>query len=204
MKKLLFITVVLLCTRFCLNAQEKGTFEGGLFIGYNSATVRVNTGTADLKTGTTIGASREYYFSDRWGLHFEVAYSPKGWSNGFLEDLDNSTTIITDYRLKYITIPVTFNLHFGKTKGWHFNFGPYIGFLTKAEVEKTELDVTDLMSSTDFGLALGIGYKFRLSEFTKLQLDYGTQTGFVNVFEVSAEPVYNSSSRFNISLLFDL
>lgn len=202
MKKLLVVIVVVFSSCLGVHSQSKGTFEGGFFAALNPSSVRTSQEAGGVKSGVSIGASGEYYFSDSWGLYFELAFTQKGWADGFFADESGMYT--TDYRLNYITIPITASWHFGRTKGWHLNFGPYIGFLTKAEVEYNGMEVSDFMTSTDFGLAFGIGYKFRLNEFTRLQLEYGTQTGFVNIFETSDTDIYNSSSRFTLGLLFDL
>jgi len=194
--------VIVLCSGLGTRTQSKGAFEGGFFTALNPSSVRTDQEIGNVKSGVSIGVSGEYYFSDSWGLYFELALTKKGWADGFYAD--ERGTFTTDYRLNYITLPITASWHFGKTKGWHLNFGPYIGFLTSAEVEYNGMDVSDFMTPIDFGLALGIGYKFRLSDFSRLQLEYGTQTGYVNIFEVSDTDIYNSSSRFALGLLFDL
>ncbi len=204
MKNLIVVAVVFL-TVFSTSAQEKGDIEFGVNLGYNISNVTSENTSTSSKGGINIGASGEYFFSDRWGINFQLIYDQKGWADGFVIPEGSSDMIITDFRVSYLTIPLTANLHFGKSKGWHFNFGPYVGFLINAEVGHEDMDVKDAFATTDFGLALGIGYKFRLSEKTKLVLDYQSQSGFSNAFdENSTTTIRNGRSSFNLGLLFDL
>ena len=124
--------------------------------------------------------------------------------DGFIADEDFNT-VTTDFKLNYVTIPVMANWHFGSTRKWYLNFGPYIGILLNAEDSELGLDLKEGFKSTDIGLAIGIGYKFNLSENTKMYIEYDEQTGFTDVFEVNeGNALSNRRSSFNVGVLFIL
>ena len=204
-KQLLFIASLALgLLNVC--AQESGDFELGGNIGLNLANVSSIDGqdNASTRIAFNVGASGEYYFSDRWGLKMKIIYDGKGWSDGFIIDEDSNTTI-TDFELTYITIPVMANWHFGSNRNWYLNFGPYVGILVSAEDSELGMDVKDAFSGTDIGLALGIGYKFNISNNTSLYVEYDGQSGFTDVFEENlGDTVRNGRSSLNLGVLFSL
>ena len=97
------------------------------------------------------------------------------------------------------------NWHFGSNRDWYMNFGPYVGFLISAEDSELGLDLKDGFKSTDFGLALGIGYKFEIDDNLKLFIEYDGQSGLSDIFEENAgDSIRNARSSFNIGVLFNL
>ena len=90
MKKLL--TLLLLSgLGVTTQAQEKNSFEVGLHVGYNAATVTTSTQTnSDFRSGFNVTAVGDYFFSDRWSIKAKIGYDQKGWDNGYL------TNLITD------------------------------------------------------------------------------------------------------------
>ncbi len=205
MKKKLLFTALTLVGFLSANAQEKGTVEFGAGLGVNISTVSNGTQNANSLVGMNVAGSGEYYFSDRWGIKAKLIYDAKGWSDGFIEDTDTGNTIITDFKLNYLTIPVMANWHFGANRNWYLNFGPYVGILMNAEDSKLGLDLKEGFESTDFGLGLGIGYKFAVDEKLKIFIEYDGQSGFSDVFVNNAgSAVLNSRNSFNVGVLFIL
>nr|WP_321228101.1 porin family protein [uncultured Psychroserpens sp.] len=208
MKKLLTIILFASLGMFNLNAQsDKGDIELGLGIGFNYSNVVVGSDAEDAtdsKTGLNVAAVGEYYFSDRWGIKAKLIYDQKGWGNGFFENENGVFT--TDYNINYLTIPVMANWHFGSTRKWYLNFGPYLGLLLNAETANGGIDVKEGISSTDFGIAYGIGYKFDVADNTKLYIEWDGQAGFSDVFEESNSnsSVRNGRGSFNVGVLFNL
>lgn len=205
MKKLLLITAIAVLGFANVNAQAtSGDFELGLGAGVNFSSVSDIQGqnTAGGLTSFNIAATGEYYFSDRWGIKARLIYDSKGWGDGFITD-ENFNSFTTDFNLKYLTIPIMANWHFGSTRKWYLNFGPYIGVLLNAEDSELGLDLKDGFKSTDIGLALGIGYKFTIAENTKLYIEYDEQAGFTDIFEENeGDAISNRRSSFNIGVLF--
>jgi hypothetical protein len=205
MKKI-FTTLFMVMGIYSLSQAQfktKGDTEFGVGAGYGGAYLS-NGGSG--QTSKSIGAvnaavSADHYFSDRWSLKVKVAYDQKGWGNGFLATPTQVYTGV-EYKLTYITVPVMANWHFGKTRNWYLNFGPYVGFLSKAEAKAYNLDVTSAVNSTDGGLALGIGIKIPISERLKFFVEYEGQGGVVNAFKSTTDPAQVSRGSFNIGFNF--
>ncbi|EHQ26833.1 porin family protein [Mucilaginibacter paludis] len=204
MKKILstLIIAVTFCTTAFSQTQSKG-IEAGINIGYSSSTAISNNATnSTYKTGFNAGLSAENYFSDRWGLKVKVIYDQKGWKEGYITDY-NGHLVFTDYNLDYVTVPVMANWHFGRTRNWYLNFGPYIGFLVNAKAPGANLDLKDYINSTDAGLALGIGIKFKIAEKTKLFIDYDAQAGATDIIKNNTgSSISLSRASFNVGLNF--
>jgi hypothetical protein len=201
-KTLLIITTVL---GLSLNAQDKGNFEFGLGAGLNRSNIYSGNGSADVTTAFNIHGSGEYYFSDTWGIKAKVFYDRKGWDNGFITDINSGEEFITDFNLDYLTIPVMANWHFGRTKNWYLNFGPYAGFLLSAKDTRFDADVTDGFNGSDFGLALGIGVKIPVTDYIKIYIDYDGQFGFSDVFDGQGlESAATARDAFNVGINFML
>lgn len=202
MKKVIIATFVVFCVSISAMAQQKGTIEYGLNVGYNSATVSTEDDTADYGDGFNIGFSADYYFSNRWSIKGKLIYDQKGWDRGFIENLNTGATYKTNFNLDYITIPVMANWHFAKKRNWYLNFGPYVGFLMSAKETKFDMDVKDGFNNTDFGLGIGVGVKIPVSDKLKISLEYETQSGLTDVFKDSNEPITNSRWSLNFGVNF--
>ncbi|SEA08300.1 porin family protein [Psychroflexus halocasei] len=206
MKKTLLITALSLIGIFSSNAQDKGDFELGFGVGLNISNVSTidNQDNASSLISFNAGASGEYYFSDRWGVKAKLIYDRKGWSDGFITD-ENMISLTTDFKVDYVTLPIMANWHFGKNRNWYLNFGPYVGFLVKAEDSELGIDFKDGFKSNDFGLAYGIGYKFEINESIKLYVEYDGQAGLTDIFEENeGSTIRNGRSSFNVGLLYSL
>lgn len=189
-----------------LRAQQipipgKGSIELGISGGLNTSTVIINDDNNDKpasRAGFNLGLSGDFYFSNRWSFKAKVAYEQKGWNNP-------STYEDGNYHLNYVTVPLMANWHFGKTRNWYLNFGPYIGFLTSATATNIG-DVKPAFKSTDLGLALGIGVKFPISDNIKIHLELGGEGGFGNILKSSyntfGNSIRNSSGSLNIGFNF--
>jgi opacity protein-like surface antigen len=179
----------------------KGQTEFGIGIGYGGAYI---SNGASNQTSNAIGvlniaASLDHYFSDRWSLKAKIVYDQKGWSEGFI---NGTTKTEVDFNYNYITVPIMANWHFGKTRNWYLNFGPYVGFLLSAEAKAYNLDVKQYSTTTDAGLAAGIGVKIPLSEKIKFFIEYDGQSGVVNIFKDNTDAAQVSRGSFNIGLNF--
>lgn len=202
----LFAVLLLSVASFTAFSQEKGSFELGFNVGPNFATVQSGSNTnTDLRIGFNVAAFGDYFFSDRWSIKGKLVYDQKGWDKGFFTNLDNGQSFETDYRLDYLTIPVMANWHFGKTRNWYLNFGPYAGFLLSAEESRFGTDLKEVMNSTDFGLALGIGVKIPVTSKIKILIEADGQSGFSDIIKDNqGSSIMNSRSSINAGLVFGL
>jgi opacity protein-like surface antigen len=205
MKKL-FITLLSIGSFFTAFSQEKGSFEFGIAAGLNTSTVQSGTVTnSGTRIGFNAGAFGDYFLSDRWSIKVKLAYDQKGWDDGFINDVDNGISTKTNYRLDYLTIPVMANWHFGKTRNWYLNFGPYAGILLSAKETALNMDLKDFMQSTDLGLAVGIGVKIPVSDRIKIMIETDGQGGFTDIFKDNeGSRVQNTRFSLNTGLVFAL
>ena len=202
MRKLLCIAFLAVFAFTSVNAQnEKGDFTLAPQVGVNFSTYATDANgvSYDIRTSFTAGLVGEYYFSDRWSLRTGLLYDAKGAEDSFGN---------TD-KINYLSIPINANWHFGKNRNWYLNFGPALSFVLNAETDMsdgTTIDIKDAVKGTDIGLALGIGYKFNVSENVQLSLDYQGLGGFTDIAEDGILPfsIRNSRSSFNVGVVFQL
>lgn len=200
-----FFATILIVLSLCTTvfSQTKGKTEFGVHVGYNAATVTSdeNLTNSKYRSGFNAGVSADYYFSDRWSIKGKLTYDQKGWDRGYFDNGTGSVT--TNYRLDYLTIPVMANWHFGRTRNWYLNFGPYAGILLSASETTGDTDLKSIFSSTDFGLDAGIGIKFPVSEKAKFFIELNGQGGFTDLVKNnSGMTIKSSTSNFNIGFNF--
>lgn len=202
MKKIVIATIIAFGLTSAVNAQKKGDVEFGFNIGYNSSAVSDSHESSDSGSGLNIGGSVDYYFSNSWSIKGKLIYDQKGWDNDYIEG-SNGLIYATNFNVNYLTVPVMANWHFGNTKNWYLEFGPYVGFLLNAKDTRFDTDVTDAFKSTDFGLALGIGVKIPLNDQLKLFFEFEGQGGLSDIFEQNDyDAVTNSRSSLNVGINF--
>ena len=102
------------------------------------------------------GASAEFGIGQNLSLQPELLFSARGATT--TED-----SIEAKVKYNYIVLPVM--LKYYAQPNFSIEFGPSLGFLTSAKASavrgcvSAEVDVKNLLNSTDFGLNLGLGYK---------------------------------------------
>lgn len=199
-----FLATILIVLSLCTTvfSQTKGQTEFGANIGFNAATVTTsqNLTNSEYRSGFNAGISVDHYFSDRWSIKGRLGYDQKGWNKGFFED--EYSSVITDYHLDYLTIPVMANWHFGRKRNWYLNFGPYVGILLSASETSGGTDLKPYFSGTDVGLDAGIGIKFPVSEGAKFFIELNGQGGFTDIVKNNAGSALKSSTT-NINIGFN-
>jgi len=153
MKKLLLTAVFAVLTIASINAQEFGAKAGVNFATLNG------DGDFDGRTSFFVGGVVEFEISESFSLQPELLYSSQGakLSESF-EGFDIETII----KLDYLNIPIMAKYYV--TEGFSIEAGPQVGFLlsSKAEVKvdgDSESEDIDDLSTVDFGLNFGLGYK---------------------------------------------
>ncbi len=207
MKKL-FTTLFAVLGIFTLaHAQQSKGVEFGVGIGYSGASVsNSDNQSTKSKSGFNAAVSVDNYFSDRWSLKVKAIYDQKGWANGFItvNDGGSSTTYQpVDFKLNYLTVPIMANWHFGKTRNWYLNFGPYVGFLLSANVTQFSQSVKPVFNDVDGGLAYGIGVKLPVAEKTKFYIEFDGQGGVTNLFVKGASTTDIRSARGALNIGFN-
>jgi hypothetical protein len=185
-------------------AQTKNTAEFGVNIGYNAATVKTDQySNSSNRNGFNLGASAEYYFSERWSIKGKLIYDQKGWNDGFITS--DNTDYTTNYELDYITVPVMANWHFGRKRNWYLHFGPYVGILLNARETAFNTDLKSTFNGTDVGFSSGVGVKFPISNNAKLFVEADGQDGFTDIFQSNSDAaVFNERFSINIGINFSL
>ena len=208
MKKFLTTLLILSGVYSVSFAQTKGAVNFGANVGFNSSSVESSQSgqSSNYTGGFNVGGYLEYYFSDRWSIKGKVTYDQKGWGNGYLIDNNGNEVDGINFHLNYLTIPIMANWHFGRTRNWYLNFGPYVGVLLNAnESSNSGLDVKSAFNTTDVGLDLGIGVKIPITNKVKLFFEYDGQAGATTLFKQSeGDNVQSIRSSFNAGLAFSL
>lgn len=188
-----------------LSIPSKGDIEYSVGAGVsNSTDVHSTSGasssTDNYLTGFNAYASAEYYLSTRWGIKAKLVYDQKGWK-------DNSST--DKFHLNYLTVPVIANWHFGRTRNWYLNFGPYAGFLLSNQLPADAESYYGIppskgINSIDGGLAFGIGVKIPLTNRVKFFIEMDGQSGFTNVLRDNNNDndAYLARGSWNIGINF--
>jgi len=203
MKKIFTTVFIVAGMHFATQAQTKGKTEFSIGVGINSAYVTANAqygSSTDLTWNPNVAVSADHYLSDMFSLKAKIIYDTKGW-NGILA---NGTQTITgvNFKLNYITVPITANVHFGNDKMWYLMGGPYVGFLTSAQDSYYHQDLKSSFNSIDAGVDAGFGVNFSLSNKLKLFFEYDGQVGFANVLAHSSDGGQNIRSSGNVGLRF--
>lgn len=200
MKKLFltFFAVAAIC--LSAKAQQSKGVELGFGVGFNGATVVSNDNeTTKSKSGFNVAFSLDSYFSNRWSIKTKAIYDQKGWADGYAA-IGDILYQKADYSLNYITIPVMANWHFGKTRNWYLNFGPYVGFLLDAKMSAYTGSFKSSFNSVDGGLAYGIGIKLSLSQKTKFYFELEGQSGVSTIFKYNASTTDAHVARGSINV----
>jgi hypothetical protein len=197
MKKILTTVFILTAIITSTYAQkQQGDFEFGVHLGYNSSYVTTNSGSYNSAFigGFNAGVAGDYYFSESWSIKAKLTYDQKGWGDGYISTSAGTQLNNVNYKLNYVTIPLTASWHFTESRSWCLNFGPYVGLLTSAKAggAANNLDIKQYINSTDAGLALGVGYKIPISDNSNIFFEYDTQIGAANV----VKPAPNDDSSF--------
>lgn len=214
MKKTLLIALL---ASFISNAQEKKTnrIEISPFIGVSSSNYYGNINLENNKNliAPIFGVDGDFFINDRWSIKAGFEYQTLG-SKVYVEEFVEypAGNYYYEYyyakeKLKFISIPLHANLHFGRLKNWNFNFGPTIGFILSGSFNGEKFD-NDILRKEQFGLGIGIGYRFEIDEEYSLGIDYQEYVGLTSnlnsTFMYPKPFIGNISGNFNLRLIYKL
>lgn len=154
-------------------AQEATTkrFDLGYFIGPSSSQMSGDGLGGFDKFGGTAGLSLRANISDRSDLLLGMGFISKGSR----APLDTLTRNVFAYRLNYIQIPVTWQLHWNEKINVHLS--PYAAFLVHQSIMSNKMTYSmrdsgqPAFNDWDFGINAGIG--FVLSGNTSIVFEFG-------------------------------
>lgn len=188
MKKFIVICGLMTIAQFSVGQK----FAFGLKAGINVANQTISqsglSGSVGSYTAFHAGVFTTFMFSDRVGLQPEALYSVQGW------DFNNFGLQAT-LKLNYLTIPVLFRINANKI--FHVDAGPQVGFLLSSEVASMGMtgNADDSFSSTDFGLAFGMGV-----DLSKVTLSFRYYTGLVDVDKNPDTTITSKNTNIQISM----
>lgn len=198
MKRLLFFVFAVFAFSF-VNAQE---ISYGLKAGLNYSNWKFSYDGTDFDSRLAfhVGAVVEFGLSEKFAIQPELLYS----SVGAQQEYGSPTSRVSDdtliYSLNYISIPVI--AKYFVAEGFSLEAGPQLGVLlsAKAKLGDESEDYKDEFNSTDFGAAIGAGYKLENGIFfgaryvlglSNILKDSGDEWGKNNVFQFSAGYKFN-------------
>ncbi len=155
-------------------AQESTTkrFDLGYFIGPSSSQMSGDGLGGFDKFGGTAGLSLRANISDRSDVLLGMGFISKGSR----APLDTLTRNVFAYRLNYIQIPVTWQIHWNEKINVHLS--PYAAFLVhqsvmanKESYTLTEYGGQPAFNDWDFGINAGIGFVF--TDNTSIVFEFG-------------------------------
>jgi hypothetical protein len=154
------VLTVLLATTSTALAQER---RWGAKVGINLATLSVNDDDPDVSYDFRIGVAAGGYFTlplgSRLELQPEALFSQQGGKVGASDGVSDVDSTIA---LDMLTIPILVKFRLAPAgNGLAVYGGPSIGLTLRARAisdfggEKIDLDISDEVESTDFGVAAG-------------------------------------------------
>ncbi|MBE9585195.1 PorT family protein [Mucilaginibacter sp. JRF] len=176
MKFLFKMVLALVCLCSSASAQTKNSNEFGVQFGMNASSSKLGImDETHYRVGFNAGVSIDHYFSESWSIKAKVLYDQKSWEGPSL--LMRGALYGAQYDFNYLTIPVLANWHFGRTKNWYLNLGPYTSILLNVEEVGSDRDVRSALNDLD----LGIGIKIPLSNRAKLFFELNGEKGLNNI-----------------------
>jgi opacity protein-like surface antigen len=201
-KNILIITMLFMV--IAVKAQHRGSVEGILSVGYNSATVTSDQyGSFDSHASYNLTAGLDFYLSRSWSIKIKGIQDRKGFNNVVFTD-SNGFDFRSDVRLNYVTVPLQASWHFGGSKNWYLSAGPYVGFLTDASESRYNTNLKADINETDAGIALTFGVKVPVGDRIRIFFEYDYQEGFSELYEVRYDNEHVNTSRgaLNVGLNF--
>jgi hypothetical protein len=159
--KAVFLSLILISTS-AYGQMSRFGLKGGLNL--SNMTVD-NSSDKTLKAGFHVGTFGKFEITDVFAIQPEFLYSTKGFTNTYDNILAEGEA---KFNLNYLEIPI--NVVYNLSEDFAFQLGPYIGFLTNANVNTSteilnffqidssdDLD-TDNFNRLDFGLTAGLSF----------------------------------------------
>lgn len=225
-----YLTVIIcLFSLFAYTAKAQvGEYRNQFYIGANGG-VNINKAsfipsvrqTTDIASnaGVSFRYINEKYFAMISGVHIEVNYSQKGWSELF-EKLNDSGEPVKDKskeykrRANYIEIPMLAHLAFGKDDGFQFfiHAGPQIGFLLSESESIRNVDITNLsvtqreiygnklQQKFDYGISGGLGIELNSRKAGTFSLEGRYYFGLSDFYRTTKKDFFGRAAHSTISI----
>lgn len=150
--------------------------------------------------------------NNRWSLRTGLEYQTLG-SSVYTSELISNPQENYYYRyfyesekLNFVAIPIHANIHIGKSRNWHINFGPTVSFLTGANFGGERVEIDNLRKE-HVGFGLGFGYRFNIHENFSLGIEHQEYISFtnnLNTFNSYGSFIGNIAGNFSVKAIFKL
>jgi hypothetical protein len=183
------LSVLLVCFFFVTRAQQN-QFEVGIESGANITSLHGDKLPRYFDWQLTpIGSIKlQYHFTDILSLVAQMGYESKGCKGKNLKLLDNEgmnlgSNYTFSYTYQYLTVPVLLR-YTSINSGFFVNAGPYMGYLLQytEKMGPYTLNRTSDMGRIDFGVSLGLGMSFPVSDRINLTFELRNNLGLTNVW----------------------
>ncbi len=195
-KTIIIITLIIGISQFGWSQNNK--FRIGINGGPSITNVRGFDPTfieLDSRTGFSVSATVQYNFSLKLALVSGVGFEQKGFQTKdkfyIIDEFGNPSG---SYKLKnsmsYLNVPFMARYTLGneKLKGFA-NLGGYMGFLIENYIflegyepkEDTKVDTSSEMENMDFGISVGLGGSYSLTEKLNVSFEIRNNLGLFNV-----------------------
>ena len=189
MSRQIICVLILAATSNLVSGQASIGIKAGINLAKLSTSVSApgfpsQNSTSDTYLSFTAGVFGVIMMTDKFGIQPELLYSGQGGDSG-----------PGTFRLSYLNLPIMFRLN--PMPEFSLQAGPQLGILLSAEA--SGIDIKDQMSTTDFGLAFGLGYEFPV----KVDIGFRYVVGLSNIFsgDVSLSGIPGLSVTMNNQVL---
>ncbi len=175
--------------------QEK-SFELGLLFGSSQNSLNGDSEFTKNVLWPTGGFLAEYNFNNHLSIKSKLTYHIKGGKT--LKQFAGGVEHGYRLDLHYLTLPLLAQVNFGKNKWRVFsNTGLYLGQLMKVEniydpkvkVSNPTPYTVEKFNKLDFGLILGSGLSFQMSEITKIFLELSFEHSLSNTYLLESKDI---------------
>lgn len=183
MKKVLLTAALAVFGFSAMQAQE---ISFGAKAGLNMANVVGDIDDSEMRLSFHVGGVMELSIAQDFMFAPELLYSSQGYKfseSGSEGGIDYDIEEV--WKLDYINLPLMFKYYVAD--GFSLEAGPQVGFLIAANADYEEnasgggvsisesesYDISDFVSSIDYGLNLGLGYKLESGLFFQARYNVG-------------------------------
>jgi len=224
MKRLAIKTVLIVVFAFGMTTFANAQFSIGGKIGMNLANVSGSDKPDDakMKMRMAYGIVANYGISDMFSLLGEVNISGKGF--GIKDYTETNEGVRFEYENMrsantYLTIPILAKATFGNSTKFFALAGPYFGFLMSAKFKgdysissdmypelndsnSVNEDAKDAYNGFDFGLTVGGGAIFPITDALDITADVRYNMGFSNIADDDDTKLHNSVIGINAGVVY--
>ncbi|GAB1415786.1 porin family protein [Paludibacter sp.] len=200
--KIRILIFILLQTPVIYIAAQNNIFKNEVYFGVNAGM----TGSMVLFKpdvpqsyilGRQAGIVFRYINEKNVGLHAELNYSERGWS-----ELNRAF----EKKLNYIEFPFLTHIYFGEKVRFFCNLGPKLGYLIGEQTiinidpsSTKEQHIQNIQNKFDYGIALGLGCLFKIKR-QMLQLEARGYYSANDIFANEKKDYFDNSNLIHASV----